>query len=112
MRRGAMGGSQSSEKGDMSSDIITSNAVAKATIVGSVNSGSKSSGDERNREVHRDMNASKMRGDCRKLAAESYKCLEKGDHEACKPFFEAYKECRKDEHAKKLAANGQRYRGE
>ncbi len=64
---------------------------------------------DRNQELGRDMNASKMRGDCRKLAADSYKCLEKGDHETCKPFFEAYKACRKDEHARVLEENAKRF---
>jgi hypothetical protein len=51
-----------------------------------------------NKEVGRDMNASKMRSECLSLANESYKCREKGDYDACKPYFERYKECKKAEH--------------
>ena len=37
--------------------------------------------------------------DCRKLAAESFKCLEatEGDRQLCDPHFKAYKACLKDE---------------
>ena len=53
-----------------------------------------------NQDVGKDANASKLRGECQELAAASYRCLEKGDYEACKPFFEDYKICRKNEHSK------------
>jgi hypothetical protein len=56
-----------------------------------------------NNEVGRDMGASKMRSDCQKFAAESYKCLEKAgveDRDACSHHFEAYKDCRKKEHTR------------
>jgi len=109
-----MGGSQSSDKEDISRESIAADANATTQAAVGANNGSISNdkNSERNPEVHRDMNASKMRGGCRKLAADSYKCLEKGDHEACKPFFDAYKECRKDEHAQVLAANGKRFGGD
>jgi len=95
-----MGGSQSS-----SSSVSSAPQALEAPVA--VNSASANA--DRNTDVGRDMNASKMRGECRQLAADSYKCLEKGDHEACRPFFDAYKECRKNEHAKVLAENGKKF---
>ena len=105
-----MGGNVSSENNESSKDIDeSSNATIQMTKSGSSGSRSSDENSEWNPDVHRDMNASKMRGGCRKLAADSYRCLEKGDRDACKPFFEAYKECRKDEHARVLAENGKRF---
>jgi len=106
-----MGVSQSSENGSYISTPetqVTPAAVNK--VPGNTSSGlNEQQTTDRNPDFHRDMNASKMRGDCRKLAADSYKCLEKGDHETCKPFFEAYKTCRKEEHERVLAENGRKF---
>jgi len=48
--------------------------------------------------------ASKLKSECRELAAQSYKCLETKSHHECKPFFDAYKECCKKEHEKIIEA--------
>ena len=63
-----------------------------------------------NPDLGKDLNASKMRSECQSLAAASYKCLEKGDHDACKPFFEDYRACRKEEHARIVESRRQRFR--
>lgn len=45
--------------------------------------------------------ASKLTTGCKSLANDSYKCLELNPSnglEVCKPAFDAYKECRKNEH--------------
>lgn len=47
--------------------------------------------------------SSKLRTECSELAKESYRCLESGDSVKCKPFFDAYKECRKAEHTRILS---------
>lgn len=64
---------------------------------------------DRNLDTGKDMNASKLRGDCRTLAAESYKCLETHTRTECKPFFENYKSCRKEEHSRVMAENAKKY---
>ncbi|KAJ1406709.1 hypothetical protein B484DRAFT_456770 [Ochromonadaceae sp. CCMP2298] len=46
--------------------------------------------------------ATKLESGCRKLAAESYKCLETNPHAKCKPFFDSYRECSKREHDKMI----------
>jgi hypothetical protein len=62
-----------------------------------------------NEDVGKDYNASKLRGECQELAAVSYKCLEKGNYDACKPFFEEYKNCRKNEHETMIANRRKRF---
>ena len=64
---------------------------------------------DRNQDTGKDMNASKMRGDCRQLAADSYKCLESHTPAECKVFFDNYKACRKEEHARVLAENAKKF---
>ena len=48
--------------------------------------------------------------DCRKLAAESFKCLEatEGDRQLCDPHFKAYKACLKDEAERRKAENAKK----
>ena len=40
---------------------------------------------------------SKLQSDCKDLAKESYKCSEKYGASGCQKFFDAYKECIKEE---------------
>ncbi len=52
--------------------------------------------------------ASKLKTDCRVQQRASLKCIEENyenKDQACAEFFEAYKQCRRDEHQKKLDAN-------
>ena len=52
--------------------------------------------------------ASKLVTDCRIQQRESLKCIEENYQSkdvACAEYFEAYKQCRRDEHQKKLEAN-------
>ena len=43
-------------------------------------------------------NVSKWSSECKKLAEQSYKCLESNNREECVPFFDEYKICKKNEH--------------
>ena len=61
------------------------------------------SGSDLNPGVGMDAGASRLRTGCAEMAAESYKCLEKGDHAACQPFFDNYKACKKAEMEKVVA---------
>ena len=63
-----------------------------------------------NQELGKDANASKLRSECAPLAAESYKCLEKGNYDACKPFFDEYKACRKNEHTNIVESRRKRFK--
>mmetsp|Transcript_9597 Transcript_9597/g.14239 ORF Transcript_9597/g.14239 Transcript_9597/m.14239 type:complete len:134 (-) Transcript_9597:64-465(-) len=52
--------------------------------------------------------ASKLKTDCRVQQRASLKCIEENyenKDQACAQYFEAYKQCRRDEHQKKLDAN-------
>jgi hypothetical protein len=52
--------------------------------------------------------ASKLKTDCRVQQRASLKCIEENyanKDKACAEYFEAYKQCRRDEHQKKLEAN-------
>jgi len=52
--------------------------------------------------------ASKLKTDCRVQQRASLKCIEENyenKDQACAKYFEAYKQCRRDEHQKKLDAN-------
>jgi hypothetical protein len=52
--------------------------------------------------------ASKLRTDCRVQQRASLKCIEENyenKDQACAEYFEAYKQCRREEHQKKLDAN-------
>ena len=64
-----------------------------------------------NLDKGRDMEASKLRTGCGELAKRSYACLEKNqdNNAACQSFFEAYKECRKNEHDALIAERRKRF---
>jgi len=64
-----------------------------------------------NSDVGKDMNTSKLRTNCSELAKKSYDCLEKcrGDNTKCQPYFDAYKDCRKEEHTKMIAERRAKY---
>jgi hypothetical protein len=52
--------------------------------------------------------ASKLKTDCRQQQRASLKCIEENyenKDQACAEYFEAYKQCRRDEHQKKLDEN-------
>jgi len=58
------------------------------------------------------VHSSKLQTECRKEHANSLQCIQENyenKNVACQPFFEAYKECRKKEHAAKLEANKKKY---
>ena len=57
---------------------------------------------------HEKSGASKLKTDCRVQQRASLKCIEENyenKDQACAEYFEAYKQCRRDEHQRKLDAN-------
>ena len=52
----------------------------------------------------------KFQTDCKKEHQDSLACITDnyGNRDVCQPFFDAYKECRKEEHKRKLQENAKR----
>jgi hypothetical protein len=57
------------------------------------------------------VSASKQQTDCRQQQAESLHCIQENyeTKNVCQPFFDAYKQCRKEENDRRLEANSKKY---
>jgi hypothetical protein len=57
------------------------------------------------------VSASKQQTDCRQQQSESLSCIQENydTKNVCQPFFDAYKLCRKEEHARILEENSKKY---